>query len=64
VVVACAGTGDSASGTCPHTNFVASLEAGRTRLHHTPGCTGQVLSMPDAIATGRDTFAGLLMLDR
>jgi hypothetical protein len=63
VFVGRTGAGESASCICPHTNFAASPEAGRALLDQTPGLAGHVLSMADAIATGRDTFAALLAPD-
>lgn len=62
VITATASTthGDSASCTCSRTNFTASLRAGREWLDRTAGVTGRVLSMPDALATARETFAALL----
>lgn len=60
VLVARARAGESASCICPHTNFAASPQSGRSLLDQTPGLAGHVLSMDDAIATGRDTFAELL----
>lgn len=63
VLVAGAGAGESASCICSHTNFAASPQAGRALLDLTPGLASHVLSMPEAIATGRDTFAALLALD-
>jgi hypothetical protein len=60
VIVACSGAGDSARCTCPHTNFTSSVEAGQAWPDQTPGLAGEVISMRDAIATGRDTFAALL----
>jgi hypothetical protein len=60
VAVGCAGGGTSAACMCPHTNFAASPEHGQALLDATPGCSGGVLSMPDAIAVGRDLFGTLL----
>lgn len=50
----------SARCTCPHTNFTASRQSGTDWLDRTGEITGQLLSMPDAIATARETFGMLL----
>jgi Alkylmercury lyase len=63
VVLASTGAGDSASCICPNTNFAASLEARRALVDQSPGVAGHVLSMADAIATCRDTFAEPLASD-
>jgi Alkylmercury lyase len=60
VVTGCEGAGASLQRTCPHTNFAASPEAARALLAAAPSVAGEVLSMPEAIARGREAFGGLL----
>ncbi len=60
VVAGCVGTGDSADCSCPHTNFVASPGRGKALLAELDGCSGHVLSIAEAIESGRQTFGTLL----
>jgi hypothetical protein len=61
VIMGREGAGTSLACTCPHTNFAASPEAARAALlEMAPAVAGEVLSMPEAIARGRDAFGGLL----
>jgi len=50
----------SARCTCPHTNFIASPQSGEDQPQQAGEITGQLLSMPDAIAIARETFGTLL----
>jgi hypothetical protein len=54
------GTGTSLQCRCPQTNFAASPEAARALLAAVPAAASEVLSMPEAIARGREAFGGLL----
>jgi hypothetical protein len=63
VIVGCGGSGASLGGICPHTNFAASPEDAHAVLAADEGVAGEVLSMPDAIARGRELFGGLLEPD-
>jgi hypothetical protein len=60
VVAGRAGTGASLACTCPHTNFAASPAHAHALLEAAPAVAGEVLSMPEAIARGREAFGGLL----
>jgi len=60
VVAGCVGAGDSADCSCPHTNFAASPARGEALLNELDGCSGRVLSMPEAIESARQTFGTLL----
>lgn len=60
VVVACAGGGPSAACLCPNTNFAASTADGRAVLESVAGGSGMLLSLPEAIETGRSVFASML----
>jgi hypothetical protein len=60
VLAGCVGTGTSRTCTCPHTTFAASREHAQALLEADPQVAGEILSMPEAIIRGRDTFAGLL----
>ncbi|MGH3995001.1 MAG: organomercurial lyase, partial [Pseudonocardiaceae bacterium] len=60
VVVGCAGAGDSADCSCPHTNFAASPARAKTLLQEIDDGTGHVLSMPEAIVSARQVFGTLL----
>ena len=60
VVVACAGGGPSAACLCPNTNFAASPADGRAVLESVAGGSGMLLSLPEAIETGRSIFASML----
>jgi Alkylmercury lyase len=60
VMAGCAGGGPSLGCTCPHTNFAASPEDAHDLLAADKAVAGEVLSMPEAIARGREFFGGLL----
>ena len=60
VVVACAGSGPSAASLCPNTNFAASPAQGRAALESVAGGSGTLLSLPEAIETGRSIFGSML----
>jgi hypothetical protein len=60
VVAGCAGGGSSLDCTCPHTNFAASPKGAHALLAADKAVAGEVLSMPEAIARGREFFGGLL----
>jgi hypothetical protein len=63
VVAGCEGSGMSLSCRCPHTNFAASPERARALLEAEPSVRGDILSMPEAIALGRETLGRLLECD-
>lgn len=63
VVAGHKGSGASLACTCPHTNFASSPQHARALLEAAPDITGDVLSMPEAIEHGRQTFGGLLERD-
>jgi hypothetical protein len=64
VVLACVGSGASADCLCPHTNFAVSRASGEAQLDALGGCSGSVLSMPEAIEAARETFGALLAPDQ
>jgi Alkylmercury lyase len=63
VVAGSHGNGTSRACTCPHTNFAASPTHADTLLETDPAVVGEVLTMPDAIARGREAFGPLLQRD-
>lgn len=63
VVLGCADGGASADCMCPHTNFAVSPASGQAQLDALAGCSGSLLSMPEAIEAGRDIFGALLTND-
>jgi hypothetical protein len=63
VVAGSHGNGTSRACTCPHTNFAASPTHAGTLLETDPAVVGEVLTMPDAIAQGCETFGPLLQHD-
>jgi hypothetical protein len=46
---------------CPHINFHTDPQYAQTYLQAHPGMTGEVLGQPDAVATARRLFGGLLI---
>jgi hypothetical protein len=60
VVAGHMGTGTSRACTCPYTNFAASPKRAHALLEAEPVLAGDILSMPEAIVTGRESFGSLL----
>jgi hypothetical protein len=60
VVCGASGSGESCCSCCPVLNFFASKENGERWLEARPEVVGRVISMRDAIATGRSVFGEVL----